>query len=855
MTRVLLALAALFTLVAWNRTSEPAEQGVRRALLIGCGDYPLLQRADPVAYATSIALAGPANDVALLRDVLVEELDFDAANVRTLVGWPDDESLRPTRERILLELAALRDASGPGDFVFVHFSGHGSQQPSRERDSAGEPDGLDEVLLPADVAAFDPAKGTIAGALRDDEIGAALAAIRDRGATVWFVVDACHSGSLLRGDDDVRWRGIDPDVLGVPRTTRRSTKAVAASAQVALDRIALFHGAQSHGRAPEYTFDDGGVERTHGLFTWLLAKELVRTRGAVTYRELIARVVAAYQAWPCRVTVPGASGDDLDRSVLGDAQGERALLAVREGEAWRIDAGRLAGLVDGARLELLGDDGAVAGVVRVTSAGPFESRATVVGDALVGAATALRARVVEVPLADPSLCFALVDGAGVALADDVLPTRVRDELLAPERVARYPLVAPDAADWWLVLDGGRARLRPRAATGGADLLLRDVADAPRELARIARAQNLVRLAATSRAALPSGLTLTVEVRDHAKAAPRTLVNGERLAPGCEVRVRCSKPAGAPVDLNLFYVDALHGLTRLFPRTGDSPRLAADTSGVLTVLDWTPLLDTSLGCEHVLAIAQQRDEGDAALDLAALEQAGVSTTRSATQDAVAQFLEDLASAQPTRAGIGSVAGGGDVGFALATLDVGWRGSGAPTWPAASRVASLVERLPHGFDVPETVALPSGPWTEAAFVTTADGPKADPSVLLLGDEHAPRLALIDVDLRTPRAEGTAPLGVLEALDSARFVPDLLVAFDDRGAVAIYRAPSGGVTTCVLVDRDGDGIAEARHARHGGAWTSATDVALPWLSQSWFGSLPSARARTAAMRALAALDSLRE
>jgi len=865
MSRVLLACAAFATLVASIFAAAPLQSGVRRALLIGCGDYPLLERADPAAYEATVRLAGPANDVALLRDVLVRELDFESANVRTLVGWPADELLRPTRARILAELEALRDASGTGDFVFVHFSGHGTQQPSRERDSAVEPDGLDEVLLPADVAVFDPAQGSIPGALRDDEIGAALAAIRDRGATVWFVVDACHSGSILRGDDEVRWRGLDPALLAVPRATRRAAGSNsggghAASAPIALDRIALFHGAQSHGRAPEYEIEIDGVSQSHGLFTWLLAQELVRTRGAVTYRELIARVVAAYQAWPCRVTVPGASGDDLERLVFGGSTEVKALLAVRDGDSWRVDAGRLAGLVPGARLALLADDDTPIGELIVDRAEPFESHARVRGEALetqFASLSAARVRVLEVPLADPSLRWALVDPSGAALAADVLPQRVREELLAPERLVRLPHTAPHEADWWLVVDGDRARLRPRLAAGGVDLFLRSCDDAPRELARIARAQNLTTLAATAGAPLPNGLAVTIDVREGARAAPRRLTSGERVSPGHEVRVRCTKLAGASVDLNVFYVDALHGLTRLFPRLGDSPRLAADTAGELTVLDWTPILDTALGLEHVLVIAQRREESEAVLDLASLEQAGVSVVRGSLNDPVARFLDDLASAQPSRAGIGSVAGSGELGFALATLDVDWNGRGAPHWPPTGVVAlePALSTAPFGFELPAEVAAAPLAWTHAALLGAASARDGDHSILLLGDEHGPRAAYVDIDVRAPLGAGVGPLMPAVALDSPRFTPDLYVRFDGDRVVAAYLDVRSRALARVFVDDSGDGLAERRFVRAGDGWARDDAVAVAWLSQVWFGPLPSAPARTAAMRALRALDSLRE
>ena len=72
----------------------------------------------------------------------------------------------------------------------------------------------------------DRTKG-VPNALVDDDIGAALDAIRNKGAFVWIVFDACHSGSATRAapvDEDLEVsRKLDFDDLGIPaRRGRRS---------------------------------------------------------------------------------------------------------------------------------------------------------------------------------------------------------------------------------------------------------------------------------------------------------------------------------------------------------------------------------------------------------------------------------------------------------------------------------------------------------------------------------------------------------------------------------------------------------------------------------------------------------
>ena len=55
----------------------------------------------------------------------------------------------PTLAAIRGAFAALTAEVQPGDFVYLHFSGHGTQAPAL--DPATELDGLDELFLPVDI--------------------------------------------------------------------------------------------------------------------------------------------------------------------------------------------------------------------------------------------------------------------------------------------------------------------------------------------------------------------------------------------------------------------------------------------------------------------------------------------------------------------------------------------------------------------------------------------------------------------------------------------------------------------------------------------------------------------------------
>ena len=157
----------------------------RKALLIGIEDYRNVGR-----------LIGPVNDVKAMREFVTGVLGYDERDVRLLL---DAEA---TRAGILAAMEeSLIDGTGPGDEVFLYFSGHGWQQLDTNGD---EPDRYDETLVPVDVAVR--ADQTVTGMITDDEIAAMLE--RLPGRRISMVVDACHAGTsdkmMVDGGD--HWR-------------------------------------------------------------------------------------------------------------------------------------------------------------------------------------------------------------------------------------------------------------------------------------------------------------------------------------------------------------------------------------------------------------------------------------------------------------------------------------------------------------------------------------------------------------------------------------------------------------------------------------------------------------------------
>lgn len=141
----------------------------KRALLVGINTYP------------TAPLRGCVNDVTMVSEMLTKHFGFSPKEKRMLT----DHSA--TTANILERLEWLVNGAKPGDILFFHYSGHGSQMINSKYDDDIEPDGLDEIICPVDLNWRDKV-------IKDDD----LKRIFDRvpsGVHLTVVLDCCHSGS------------------------------------------------------------------------------------------------------------------------------------------------------------------------------------------------------------------------------------------------------------------------------------------------------------------------------------------------------------------------------------------------------------------------------------------------------------------------------------------------------------------------------------------------------------------------------------------------------------------------------------------------------------------------------------
>eukprot|EP00775_Hariotina_reticulata_P010905 gene10905-11059_t len=156
--------------------APPGSRGRKKALLVGCC-YP----------GTSQALNGCINDVQCIEYCLKHRFGFNQPG--SIVVLRDDQrhpDYVSTRANILRGIQWLMQDQRPGDSLFFHFSGHGSQQADFTGD---ELDGQDETILPTDYHS--------AGMIVDDELNALMVQPLQYGVMLHALIDACHSGTAM----------------------------------------------------------------------------------------------------------------------------------------------------------------------------------------------------------------------------------------------------------------------------------------------------------------------------------------------------------------------------------------------------------------------------------------------------------------------------------------------------------------------------------------------------------------------------------------------------------------------------------------------------------------------------------
>lgn len=156
---------------------------MRKAFIVGINTYQ------------DSPLNGCVNDGLLIYKVLSEKYDFNTKDIDIIT---DREA---TKNNIIKGLKKLTTGLTKDDYIFFHYSGHGSQVVSKDWTKTDEADGRDEIICPVDMNWDDP--------LRDNDLNEFFANISCKALVI---LDSCHSGTGLRSGCNWKSRFLPPPI-------------------------------------------------------------------------------------------------------------------------------------------------------------------------------------------------------------------------------------------------------------------------------------------------------------------------------------------------------------------------------------------------------------------------------------------------------------------------------------------------------------------------------------------------------------------------------------------------------------------------------------------------------------------
>jgi len=293
--------------------------GGKHALLIGIEEY----NSNKTGFHS---LKGPVNDIELTQGVLRERFGFSEDQFLILTD------AQATHTGIENAFMTLIERVQPGDFVYIHYSGHGSETADLNGD---EISGKDQTWVSYGARASDEVDNKDNYDVLDDEINTWLSKLYDKTDQIVFVSDSCHSATVGRGtltraiDNDDR-----PHILGQrPYTKRVKHRGIRVGA------------ARDDESAISKQREDG---EDYGVLSWHWAHSLQQAQAGDTWDHIYKRTYTQVEAE--RVVQRPQMEGEAQKNVLGGGFTQQPatirVIPIDEGKV-ELKAGFLAGVTEG----------------------------------------------------------------------------------------------------------------------------------------------------------------------------------------------------------------------------------------------------------------------------------------------------------------------------------------------------------------------------------------------------------------------------------------------------------------------------------------------------------------------------
>jgi len=230
---------------------------------------------------TSNELYGCINDVTSVKERIIKQ-GFNNINVIT-----DLTSEKATRANILKQFTNLLVNSQEGDFLFLFYSGHGSNIIDKNGD---ENTGYDQLIVPCDF-----------NIILDDQLKTIIQQNLKPNVTLVAIFDSCFSGSVL----DLRYQYMDS--LNYDKFTE-NTKELETTGNVI-----MISGCTDNQTSADSVFNN----KPNGALTWCLLESL-KQNSNISWRELIKnmRVLLKEKRYSQIPQLSSGSFVDIDKKVF-----------------------------------------------------------------------------------------------------------------------------------------------------------------------------------------------------------------------------------------------------------------------------------------------------------------------------------------------------------------------------------------------------------------------------------------------------------------------------------------------------------------------------------------------------------
>jgi len=208
---------------------------------------------------------------------------------QSMVLLTDDGSGRdtPTKANILRYMAWLVQDASPGDSLFFHYSGHGSQ--AEDNFGLGKVTGKEDTICPVDRDS--------AGDILDQDMHDALVKSLPAGVKLTVVFDCCHSGSALNLPFSYHHNGQPKrDLKGVHHEKSHAD-------------VTLFSGCKDDQTSADTQFQGYGHS---GALTWGFISNLKDHQEGLTYVQLLSDIRHALQQDKLTQVPQLSSGHQMD---------------------------------------------------------------------------------------------------------------------------------------------------------------------------------------------------------------------------------------------------------------------------------------------------------------------------------------------------------------------------------------------------------------------------------------------------------------------------------------------------------------------------------------------------------------